>query len=156
MSYRTLAKKHNFSRSTLMRRHKDRAAPHEQKAENPRILHPRDEAELVEYIRGLTERHLMPTRHMIANFAAHVCGWEPSDNWVTRFLHRHSDTLLTAWSTPWTLCITRLVLVRNTSNTLHILIANYPMLNHLKLAPALQDSAELSTSKSSAYICLCK
>ena len=64
------------------------------------MLHPRDEAELVKYIRGLTERHLMPTRQMIVNFVTPLASWEPSDSWVTRFLHRNSDTLLTAWSTP--------------------------------------------------------
>ena len=84
----------------MMRQHKGQAVPHEQKVEDQRLLHPRDEAELVEYIRGLTERHLMPTRQMIINFATPFCGWEPSDSWVTRLLHRHSDTLLTAWSTP--------------------------------------------------------
>ena len=83
-----------------MRQHKGEAAPHEEKAEHQHLLHPRDEAELVEYIRGLTERHLMPTRQMIINFATPLCDWEPSDSWVTRFLHRHHDTLLTAWSTP--------------------------------------------------------
>jgi hypothetical protein len=37
------------------------------------ILHPRDEAELVQYIRGLTERHIPPTRQMIINSATPLC-----------------------------------------------------------------------------------
>ena len=79
-SYRALAKKHSCSRSTLMRQHKGQAVPHEQKVEDQRLLHPRDEAELVEYIRGFTERHLMSTRQIIINFATPFCGWEPSDS----------------------------------------------------------------------------
>lgn len=61
-------------------------------------MHPRNEAELVQYIRGLTERHLMPTRPMLKNFAAPVIGREPSDSWVTNFLNRNKDTLITAWT----------------------------------------------------------
>ena len=37
---------------------------------------------------------------MILNFVTPLCAWEPSESWVTRFFHRHHDTLLTAWSTP--------------------------------------------------------
>jgi hypothetical protein len=99
-SYRALAKKYSCSRTTLTRQHKGQAPPREDTSSSHRLLHPRDEAELVKYIRGLTERHLMPTRQMIINFATPLCAWEPSDSWVTRFLRRHFETLLTAWSTP--------------------------------------------------------
>ncbi|KAF2621503.1 hypothetical protein BU25DRAFT_354172, partial [Macroventuria anomochaeta] len=64
------------------------------------LMHPRNEAELVQYIRGLTEQHLMPTRQMLKNFAAPVIGREPSKFWVTDFLNHNKDTLITAWTTP--------------------------------------------------------
>lgn len=35
---------------------------------------------------------------MIQNFASAVAKWEVSDSWITRFLHRHSDSLTTKWS----------------------------------------------------------
>jgi hypothetical protein len=41
----------------------------------------------------------MPTRQMIRNFATPLAGREPSDAWVTRLLNRHSDQLITAWTT---------------------------------------------------------
>jgi hypothetical protein len=47
-----------------------------------------NEAELVQYIRGLTERHLMPIKQMIKNFATPILGKEPSNNWVTHFLNQ--------------------------------------------------------------------
>lgn len=99
-SYQKLAEKHSCWRSTLTRQHKRETPTHEAKALNQRLMHPRDEAELVRYIKGLTEQHLMPTRQMIKNFAAPIVGREPADNWVTRFLNRNKDTLITAWTTP--------------------------------------------------------
>lgn len=60
----------------------------------------RDEVEVVEYVRELTKRHLMPTRQMVINFVAPLCCWEPSERWITRFLDRHADILLNAWTTP--------------------------------------------------------
>ena len=99
-SYWGLAKKHGCSRTTLTRLHKGQATPQEEAINSQRLLHPRDEAELIQYIRGLTERHLMPTRQMIINFAAPLCRWEPSDSWVTRLLNRNQDHLITAWTAP--------------------------------------------------------
>jgi hypothetical protein len=99
-SYRFLAKKHSVSRTTLAAHHQGqrttRAGAHDQL----RLLSQRDEAELVKYIRSLTEKHCPPTRQMIINFATPLCKWEPSEAWVTRLIHRHNDHLLTAWTTP--------------------------------------------------------
>ncbi|KAF2627122.1 hypothetical protein BU25DRAFT_307888, partial [Macroventuria anomochaeta] len=77
-SYRALTKKHGCWRSTLTRQHKHQVVSHEQKSVNQRLLHPRDEEELVLYICSLTERFLMPTRQMIQNFATPLAGREPS------------------------------------------------------------------------------
>ena len=100
LSYRKLAKKHSVSRVTLAERAQGIHASVQDSGLNKRLLHPRDEAELVKYIRGLTKRHLMPTRQMIINFTTPLCAWEPSDSWVTRFLHRNKEMLITAWTTP--------------------------------------------------------
>ena len=98
-SYRALAKKHSCSSTTLTEHHQGRRTSHAESQLHQRLLHPRDEVELVQYIRGLTERHIPPTRQMIINFATPLCRWEPSDSWVTRFLTRNSNTLITAWNT---------------------------------------------------------
>jgi hypothetical protein len=73
LSYQALAKKHSCSYLTLMRQHKGQAALHKEKAEHQRLLHLRNKAELIEYIRGLIERHLMPLRQIIINFATPLC-----------------------------------------------------------------------------------
>ena len=99
-SYRALAKKHGCSRATLSRQHRGEVTPQDKAINSQRLLHPHDEAELVKYIRGLTKRHLTPTRQMIINFTAPLCAWPPSESWVTRFLNRHQDELINAWTTP--------------------------------------------------------
>ena len=61
-SYQKVADKHSVWRSTLTRQLNGECASKEDQALKQRLMHPRDEAELVQYIKGLTERHLMPTR----------------------------------------------------------------------------------------------
>ena len=99
-SYRKVAEKYHISRTTLAEHHQGKRTTREKQYDQLRILPQRDEAELVQYIRGLTEKHCPPTRQMIINFATPLCRWEPSDTWVTRLIHRHNDHLLTAWTTP--------------------------------------------------------
>ena len=41
----------------------------------------------------------MPTRQMAINIITPLCNWEPSDQWVTRFLHRNHPPLITSWTT---------------------------------------------------------
>jgi alkylated DNA nucleotide flippase Atl1 len=99
-SYRKVAKKYGISHTTLTEHHKGRRTTREASHSDQRLLHPRDEAELVKYIKSFTEKHCPPTRQMIINFATPLCGWEPSDRWVSRLIHRHPDDLTTAWTTP--------------------------------------------------------
>ncbi|KAF2622850.1 hypothetical protein BU25DRAFT_351429 [Macroventuria anomochaeta] len=54
-------------------------------------MHPHNEAELVQYIRGLTEQHLMPTRQMLKNFTAPVIRREPSNSWVLKSCLKQSS-----------------------------------------------------------------
>jgi len=100
ISYTKLAKKHGVWRSTLTRREQGVHASRAAKAVNQRLLTPQDEEELVQYICGLTERHLMPTRQMIKNFAAPIAKREISESWVTRFINRHKDQLISIRTTP--------------------------------------------------------
>jgi hypothetical protein len=61
ISYK-LVGKHSVYRSTLTPRAKGTHASRQDDALERRLLHLRDEAELVDYTKGLTERHRMPTR----------------------------------------------------------------------------------------------
>jgi hypothetical protein len=63
ISYK-LAGKHSVYRSTLTPRAKGTHASRQDDALERRLLHLRDEAELVDYTKGLTERHRMPTRQI--------------------------------------------------------------------------------------------
>jgi hypothetical protein len=99
-SYTKVAEKYGISRTTLSTHHQGRRTTREAAHEDQRLLHPRDEAELIEYIKSFTEKHCPPTRQMIINFATPLCRWEPGDSWFTRLLHRHPDDLITAWATP--------------------------------------------------------
>ena len=74
-----------------MRRHK-----HEHEAYGVRnlSLHPQHEAELVRYVKTLTERRLPPTRTMVQQFASELAGKQVSESWVTRFLRRHPNHLI--------------------------------------------------------------
>ncbi|KAF7569912.1 hypothetical protein PtrM4_123270 [Pyrenophora tritici-repentis] len=94
-SYREVAKKYNISRATLARRHQGRTRPHSV-AHN--ALHPQQEKELVQYIKGLSERRLPPTRTMIRNFASSLAGKDVSETWVTRFMARHPFELTSRYT----------------------------------------------------------
>ena len=99
-SYRQLAKKYSISRTTLSTHHQGLRKTVKDAHDNQRLLHPREEAELVKYVKSFTEKHCPPTRQMIINFATPLCSWEPSDRWVSRVIHRHPNDLTTAWTTP--------------------------------------------------------
>jgi hypothetical protein len=100
ISYQALAKKHGWCRSTSTHQHTNHVVPHETKAKKQLLIHPRDDVEVVEYIRGLYRRVLSPTRETMINFVTPLCAWPSSKSWVTRFLRRHVDELHTAWTTP--------------------------------------------------------
>jgi hypothetical protein len=68
------------------------------KSKRQQLLNPQQEHELVLYIERCARRGLLPTREMIANFAETIMKCEVSQSWVTRFLHRHKDTLTIKWS----------------------------------------------------------
>jgi hypothetical protein len=77
-SYTALAAKHGCCRTTLSRRHQGVYASNEVKSQHQLVLHPRDEIEVVQYVKSLTERYLMPTR-ILCRIVTSLCKWEPSD-----------------------------------------------------------------------------
>ncbi|KAF1363281.1 hypothetical protein EJ07DRAFT_173993 [Lizonia empirigonia] len=91
--YATIAKKHGVDRSTLSRKHQGVSGSRVEAGLARRNLQLEQEAELVKYIEGLTERKLPPTREMVQNYASDIAGHSVSESWVTRFLHRHQDEL---------------------------------------------------------------
>jgi hypothetical protein len=97
--YTLLAAKHGVVRSTLTRREQGLSVSREEKAIAQRLLTPTQERKIVEYIEGLTERYLPPTRTTIKKFASEIAGKELSDSLVTNFLHRNSDHLISQWAT---------------------------------------------------------
>ena len=99
ISYTSLAKKYGVERTTLARRDQGKSASRETKASAQQLLTPYQEAGLVKYIEGLTIRHLPPTRSMIRGFASEIGHTSVSDSWVTDFLKRHQDRLVSQWVT---------------------------------------------------------
>jgi hypothetical protein len=92
-SYSQIAKKYGVNCCTLARRHK---GLHEVHGLRRLSLHPQHETELVRYIQTLTERRLPPTRVMVQCFASDLAGKAISETWVSRFLHRHPNHLISA------------------------------------------------------------
>jgi hypothetical protein len=97
-SYRKIAAKHGVSYSTLSRRHKGVQGSITTKAVNQQKLHPTQEAELILYLKDLTKRGLPPTREMTRNFASQIAKKEVGEGWVTRFLARNNNHLISQWT----------------------------------------------------------
>jgi hypothetical protein len=85
-------------RSTLGRRVRGvtRSKPDASAAQQK--LNPQQEHELVLYIEQLTKRGLPSTRPMIQNFAATIAQTSVSKAWVSRFIDRNSNDLITKWT----------------------------------------------------------
>jgi transposase len=98
LSYTKVAEKYNVSRHTLARRCKGIQAPVQDKAINQRKLNPQQEEELIKYVEKLTVRGLSPTREMLRRFASGIAQEEVGKQWVTRFVNRHHDQLVSRWT----------------------------------------------------------
>jgi AraC-like DNA-binding protein len=98
-SYTKVAEIFSVSRHTLARRHKGITQSMTTKHQQQRKITPQAEAELVRYIQSLSDRHMPPTRNMIQNFASKIAREEVSETWVTRFLNRHPDDIISKWAT---------------------------------------------------------
>ncbi|KAG9191609.1 hypothetical protein G6011_01526 [Alternaria panax] len=94
-SYQQIAKKHGVNRVTLARRHKGETEAY---GIRKRFLHPQHETELVRYIDTLNERRTPPTRAMIQRYASSLAGFEVTEQWVSRFINRHPDHLISRYT----------------------------------------------------------
>jgi hypothetical protein len=97
-SIRGIAKKHGVEYSTLRRRWTGQTGPRAAGYASQQLLSRQQEEGLVEYIGGLTARGLPPTRAMIRNFASNISKQHVSNGWVTRFINRNHDHLISKWS----------------------------------------------------------
>jgi hypothetical protein len=93
------ANKFGVNRSTLSRRWRGQTTSVDVKNSNQQKLSLHQESKLIEYIGDLTKRGLAPTRTMIQTFASEVAEQKVSDAWVTRFLNRNHDHLISKWTT---------------------------------------------------------
>ena len=92
--YQEVADKLGVSRSTVSRNDRGVTLPRAIADAERWKLSPQQERELCEYIEVLTARHLPPTRQMVQNFASKIAHDYISNAWVTRFINKHSNTLL--------------------------------------------------------------
>jgi hypothetical protein len=99
ISYKRVAEIFSVSRHTLARRHKGITQSMTTKHQQQRKITPQAEAGLVQYIQGLSNQHMPPTRNMIQNFVSKIAKEEVSEAWVTRFLNRHPDEIISKWAT---------------------------------------------------------
>jgi hypothetical protein len=93
------AKIYGVDRSTLGRRVRGRTGSRTQGYQNQQKLSPPQELELVNHIEELTVKGLPPTRTMVRNMAAELAHEPVGEGWVTRFLHRHHDHLISKYTT---------------------------------------------------------
>lgn len=109
-TYRDLAKRHCCCRTTLSRNHKGKNASHAIKAKAQLLLNERDEIEVVQYIKGLTERHVMPTGQMIVNLSRlWLLGSLLTDGYRASFIATNATFLLPG-PRLWKLFVTRPIL----------------------------------------------
>ncbi|KAF1995287.1 hypothetical protein P154DRAFT_526484, partial [Amniculicola lignicola CBS 123094] len=83
LSYTEVAKRYNINRVTLAQRHQGVQTTRAAAKVNKQKLSHEQEIELVEYIEGLTQRALPPTRAMIRNFASYIARERVGEGWTT-------------------------------------------------------------------------
>jgi hypothetical protein len=93
-----IADKFGVDRSMLGQRCKGATTTQEAGYTLQQKLNPQQESELVAYIEELTKRTLPPTRAMIHNFASEDAKERVLESWVTRFLNRNKDDLMSKWT----------------------------------------------------------
>ncbi|KAH5363543.1 hypothetical protein HBI48_081690 [Parastagonospora nodorum] len=93
-TYTEVAAKYNIDRTTLSRRYRGIQAAVGTQPPNGRKLSPPQESELILYIKKLTRQGLPPTREMIRNFASSIAKKEVSERWVSRFISRNKNKLI--------------------------------------------------------------
>jgi transposase-like protein len=121
-----VAEKHGVDRSTLGRRWRGVTGPLDAGHAGRQVLNPQQELELVQYVEGLTNKGLPPTREMIRKFSSEVAHQQLSSGWVTRFINRHKIHLISSGPAPWIVRATWLVPSQNAVSTLSCCIERLP------------------------------
>ena len=98
-SYAQIAKKFGVSRSTLSRRHRGVQGSKKQQYENMQFLNPQQTKELINYINKQAKKGLFSSNEMVKNFAEEIAGKKAGKNWVSRWLKKHDDKLVSAYTT---------------------------------------------------------
>ncbi|KAF2024372.1 hypothetical protein EK21DRAFT_78907, partial [Setomelanomma holmii] len=99
LSYPAYARKFNLPRTTLMQRCKGTQKSMAARRIEKQKLHLQQELELVEYVNDLTKKGLPPTREMTRKFGEEIAHEHVGDGWVTRFVERNDDHLISRWTT---------------------------------------------------------
>ncbi len=93
-----MQKKYGVRALGLSKRHRGVTRSQRDKYINLSALHLKQESELVKYIQDLTEQRLSPTRAMVQTYASILAKKEVSEAWVTRFLARNQEALISRWA----------------------------------------------------------
>ena len=97
-SCRKIAKEFVVVRSTLTRAHEHGIPKQHGPIRSHSKLTHQQEAELLQYIRTLTERSLPPTRQMLQSFASTIAHEPVSMSWVDRFTAKNKESLIPRWT----------------------------------------------------------
>ena len=93
-----ISEKFKCNRSYLSKRYRGLAGTRHTQYQKQRNLNDQQEKTLVKYIDRLCAKGLSPSRHMIQNFAREICHKEIGKSWVSRFLRRHQNELVSKWT----------------------------------------------------------
>ena len=94
LNYTTIAKRHNISRITLMRRHK-RQTVSQQEAHSiyqKRLTNAQEEV-LLQHINNLSDRGMPPTPQIVTNIVEEMVKQPIGQHWVYRFCQRYQDQI---------------------------------------------------------------
>jgi hypothetical protein len=100
-NYAQIGRKHGVDRSTLSKRHRHVQQSREARYEAQRILNDQQSETLIKWINNLIKRGLPPSNEMLRNFAKEIFGKEPERNWLTRWLRRYNDRLISLLGIYW-------------------------------------------------------
>ncbi|KAI9034721.1 uncharacterized protein KD926_006716, partial [Aspergillus affinis] len=98
-SYTFIAKKYGISRTTLARRFRGIQHSKDDQYQDQRLLNDRQAKVLISNINELSERGLYISHEMLQNLAHEISGIRPGKQWPSRFLKRHSDKLISRYTT---------------------------------------------------------
>jgi hypothetical protein len=88
-----IVEKHGVGRTTLSRRWKGATTTRAHAAEDKRFLNSQQEQQLIQHIRQLCGRCLLPTPAIVVEIASYLAGKAPRGKWCSCFVQRHKGEL---------------------------------------------------------------